>query len=388
VVPSGRGFSVLSGSWSPSLGKHVVIGSRGMLFEATEAELATPQVSASAFETVVPSAAPRLNAVALLPDAGGLVVGDGAYLARRGIDQKWRADQVLLRSELRGAVSLTDGGTWFVGDDGVVIAPPLGGDTPTFVAGARSMPSKANQFSGAWFDGTTFVTVGVNEASRGQVFVGIPPLPVQELQGTELRAVGGPSSDSLVAVGTNGVSAVRQANGSWAGRQHDAGAGTVTDLNAILSTEGGVLVAAHLTEADGGYSGALYSVGPSGLGLVKSTLVGLNALSVAGGVLFAAGDYGRVLRLPLDGGSSELLSAACAQCRLPSLSGVFARSPTDVWVAGGDGVVAHFNGTAWEPIETGTRRRLNGVTVTADANGHHWLWLYGEYGTILRKQLD
>ena len=57
---------------------------------------------------------------------------------------------------------------------------------------------------------------------------------------------------------------------------------------------------------------------------------------------------------------------------------VVARSRSDVWVAGDEGDVIHFDGTRWESVPTGTAAWLNRL-----AAGDQ-LWAVGQGGTVLR----
>jgi len=70
-----------------------------------------------------------------------------------------------------------------------------------------------------------------------------------------------------------------------------------------------------------------------------------------------------------------------------TLRAVWGSSPNDVWAAG-DGVVVHYDGTAWSASYTVTTNRLGGRT-----SGGLWgssskdVWVIGERGTILRRHV-
>ena len=52
----------------------------------------------------------------------------------------------------------------------------------------------------------------------------------------------------------------------------------------------------------------------------------------------------------------------------------------DVWAAGDDGGVAHFNGQGWQSMRTGTTNELRGIW----ASGPRDVWVVGDNGTIMR----
>lgn len=61
------------------------------------------------------------------------------------------------------------------------------------------------------------------------------------------------------------------------------------------------------------------------------------------------------------------------------LNDVWASSPTDAWVVGDSGAAAHFDGTKWAEVSTGTTETLWGVHGT----GAEDVWAVGQRGTVL-----
>ncbi|AKU93796.1 hypothetical protein AKJ09_00460 [Labilithrix luteola] len=94
---------------------------------------------------------------------------------------------------------------------------------------------------------------------------------------------------------------------------------------------------------------------------------------------------------PTDASSAEVdaeggvptCNASFCRTSLPDLSGVainasWAVSESDVWVGGSGGFVAHFDGTSWTRVKSGTRASIFGITAGADgtvwgANGGYTL---------------
>jgi hypothetical protein len=55
--------------------------------------------------------------------------------------------------------------------------------------------------------------------------------------------------------------------------------------------------------------------------------------------------------------------------------------PSNVWIVGSEGAVAHFDGAGWTPIETGVTRHWNAVWGTSDGA----IRLFGGFGAIVRR---
>ncbi|WP_394824441.1 WD40/YVTN/BNR-like repeat-containing protein [Pendulispora albinea] len=66
-----------------------------------------------------------------------------------------------------------------------------------------------------------------------------------------------------------------------------------------------------------------------------------------------------------------------------ALEGIWGAGPRDVWSVGAGGTVLHYNGSAWLPVDAGTKADLHGVW----GSGHANVWAVGEAasrrGTIL-----
>jgi hypothetical protein len=67
---------------------------------------------------------------------------------------------------------------------------------------------------------------------------------------------------------------------------------------------------------------------------------------------------------------------------LDALSGVFAVAPDDIWAAGGNGRIVHYDGTAWSLFESGTGLGLDSVW----ASGPHDVWVVRSDGAVLHHR--
>jgi hypothetical protein len=61
----------------------------------------------------------------------------------------------------------------------------------------------------------------------------------------------------------------------------------------------------------------------------------------------------------------------------------FASTGSDLWAGGYHGAVFHWSGTAWDFVETGSRKTVNAMLGVPGPGGG--LWLVGDYGAVLRK---
>lgn len=59
---------------------------------------------------------------------------------------------------------------------------------------------------------------------------------------------------------------------------------------------------------------------------------------------------------------------------------LWAVSPTDIWGAGGNGVLIHFDGATWSPVPSGVATNLNALWGSSATD----VWAVGEFGKILR----
>lgn len=95
----------------------------------------------------------------------------------------------------------------------------------------------------------------------------------------------------------------------------------------------------------------------------------------AGGTSFAAGKGGTLL--------SKKGTAAWMPSTLPDFSCDFTvlwgTSPTDLWVAGSDGCIGHFDGSVWQVSNSGSKSALQGLWGSSSSD----LWAVGSGGAIL-----
>jgi hypothetical protein len=62
------------------------------------------------------------------------------------------------------------------------------------------------------------------------------------------------------------------------------------------------------------------------------------------------------------------------------LNALFGFGPSDLWAAGDDGAIVHFNGTSWTRVDSGTSRTIKSIW-GATAND---VWFVGDSGAVLR----
>jgi hypothetical protein len=67
---------------------------------------------------------------------------------------------------------------------------------------------------------------------------------------------------------------------------------------------------------------------------------------------------------------------------LDGLSGVFVVDANDIWAAGANGAIAHYDGRAWSTSTSGTALGLDAVW----ASGPHDVWIAGDDGAILHRR--
>ncbi len=96
---------------------------------------------------------------------------------------------------------------------------------------------------------------------------------------------------------------------------------------------------------------------------------------------------------PEDGGSPTVPLCNDAFCRVAppgaeavALSGVWAKSASDVWVAGSSGYAARFDGTSWRRITTGTKATI--FAVAASGDGTVWGASGGDSFLVLDRAVD
>ena len=95
-------------------------------------------------------------------------------------------------------------------------------------------------------------------------------------------------------------------------------------------------------------------------------------------VVFAVGENGRIVRRQ---GSTWTRMASPTPTDLYC---VFGEAVDDVWAAGQDGVVLHYDGTAWSVVDPGVSG-LDGIVLRAAWGEEGHLYIVGDKGTILHK---
>ena len=101
------------------------------------------------------------------------------------------------------------------------------------------------------------------------------------------------------------------------------------------------------------------------------TFAGVVALP--GGRAIASTEGGSVYELTLAGATSVYTGSV-------PLHGVWAASPSDIFVAAGDGSVLHYDGASWTPMSTGVTTALHGVW----GRGATDVYVVGDEGVVLR----
>ncbi len=219
------------------------------------------------------------------------------------------------------------------------------------------------------------------------------------LTGTSLNGVWGSVSRNVFVVGNNG-SILHSDGKQWSVMDSSISTGNLysiwgssdTDIYAVgdnglvlhfdgkrWSSIAGAVTAATLQDVWGGGS-EVAAVSASGLvlanGLSSSSATGVALRSLWGSSekdIFAAGESGVVLHFdgkswsPMDSGTQQLLNS------------VWGSSANDVFAVGGNGVIVHYDGSTWSTMESGTKENLAGVWGTDRSN----VFAVGAKGTVL-----
>ncbi len=378
--------TILAGTWSAATNGHVLVGTNGTVFEASSSDLALGVTQTTRFDPVVACTTPHLSSVAVTLDGGGLVVGEGAFIAARHASSPpaWVAENVQLRSTMNGVAVVDGGQVVVVGNDETLVLPPLQGGELSIQYPGSPVPGSSTAFHAVRVIGGN-VYVASDQSAVYRFDQG--NLRQEAAPGAWLRLYGlaGSSATDLVAVGESG--AYLQKAGTWTTRTLALPDGGRPNL-------WGVEVRGPRTWVVGGdLEGYLFGASDGGLPRVVATASReLYAIAVSPtGTVWVAGNQSLVGRL--DAGSTALaetvLDGECGAsgCRSEAMGGLAVISDDDVWVVGDEGIAYHWDGARWSYVETGTRRNLTGVTVADDGAGHRTLWLVGDYGTILRKRL-
>ncbi len=373
VCPSGTtNLIVTAGVWSPSLATYVLSA------RADTSTIIETTLDGGPSLLIQQALREGLNAVAPLPDGGAVVVGDTFTIIDR-VDSGWRTDLRVL--EDLNALQPRDGGAVLVFGSGQLVASasPGGGR----VTSLSSPVFNADTYFSGWADEKSFVAVGGDNA--GIIADGaLTPTPVNLRTlpdaGT-LRAVTS-SAAGLVAFGDDGAFATQ--SGGWQ-LQHFPSPSPV-DFSSATPFGGAVVAGATVTLDDGGVTGRLLRFDNGVLGDWRAVEFPVFAVSTAGKVLFAVGDdvgRGRFdATHQLDAGTLD-----CSNCFSTRLNAVFAVSDDEAWAVGAEGLVVHYLAGTWTRLPLVTPWTLSSVSVTTDGV-HHWLWVAGEHGRLLRKQLD
>jgi hypothetical protein len=360
-----------AGVFSPALRKHLLVGSAGSIVEATDAQLTQSGVAPGRFNAgAVPSADVTFRALALTADGGALAVGNGAYIVERGATS-WRAHELRLRSRLHAVVPMSDGGTLIIGNDGVRMAPSTTGDDSPL----RPL-TPGLDFVAAWHDGQRLWAV-----TPGQLFVESNDQLVrqQDFSGEQVTAISGHAGVDFAVVGLAGFYRYQRA---------DAGAEYRVDpslaLTGIAPRDTGFVISAAGEPSDGGARfGRLYSGDATGLQPSGEVDFRLWAVTAIEGTVFAVGDGSQGVR-SVNGSTLEVQQLTSPGQRGGTFNALAAKSPSDVWAVGTNGLASHFDGQRWTAVETGTRRDLLAVGFSGDGR---WVWMVGDSGTILRKRV-
>ncbi len=379
-----------AGTWSAALGRHVVVGEHTVLETPSVYLEQSSAALSSLFDPVVASPHIMLNAVQMRADGGGLVVGDGAFIVNRraGAALPWVAENVLLRSVMRGAVVLDGGQVLVVGDDSTIVEPHLDGARPRILYPTTAIIPFGPSFQAVYASGSDLYLA----ADEGRVVKMAGTAQIQETDlggvGATLTDITGTSASDITAVGLEGL--VLHKNTVWTRQVLTLPDGGHPDLLAANSGQGRTWIGGTENYAQG----HLYSsTRGSPLASEATVSAAIHDLQVSpSGAVWMACDGSKVFRFdPADGGLVEhTVNRGCGltDCRDQPLRGIAVVNDQDVWAAGFEGVAYHWDGLAWTYVETGTRRRFNDVVVSDDGAGNRFLWLIGDLGTIIRKRLN
>jgi photosystem II stability/assembly factor-like uncharacterized protein len=70
------------------------------------------------------------------------------------------------------------------------------------------------------------------------------------------------------------------------------------------------------------------------------------------------------------------------------LYGVFGRAKNDIWAVGSSTTILHYDGTAWESVNTGSTTVLRSVWARAGSEGNAGVWAVGSNGRLVRYSGD
>lgn len=338
-----------------------------------------------------------------LPDAGGLLVGAGWYMASLASPETPLANRYQSAdwSELYGVVPFVDGGSWAVGSGGVMLREQAGSWQPR-------QSGVTDQWLGLLVDDARVLAVGAystlyrwpsGEASqvRFNHYQSLVDLAVEPDGGLLFL-----SEDGFVSLADGG--AVFEAGGAtydlctpvpgehWAVGPNNRIANNQSGNWSVISTVSSS--GPHWWDVDGkanfvvavGESGAVarYVDGSRlvdhGATRPSTGLFGVwidDALAQTGWVVGEGGVW-RLSGEDLTNQSPNYPNFYSA------LLDVWGFDANDVWAVGRDGFALHYNGSAWTHVETGSRNMLWRVRGRQLANGQRELFMIGDFGTILR----
>ena len=322
-----------------------------------------------------------------------------------------------------GAVRFFDGATWSSRDpddasDADLIAVHGSGPDDVWVVGAAGT---IWHWSGAWTrieSGTTVDLLDVSVVGPDEVFVAGAAGTVLRWDGVELSAMAtGTTGDVRAvhalrgdrAVASDGIRLLEWNGATWTQTALPAGTPAVHEVHALDDSalllvaglggfaifrllDGDLLPLASGGRASGDVAYSMFVratddfavTGSLGLIQVRQgtgdrtvyhgahTMHGiwLDSTNLA----WAVGEAGTILRLEPVDGPLRVVDAG----DMHTMLAVHARSASDVWMAGLAGKVAHFDGTTWTEVASGTDVDLHGITAAPDGT----IWVAGLHGVV------
>jgi hypothetical protein len=92
------------------------------------------------------------------------------------------------------------------------------------------------------------------------------------------------------------------------------------------------------------------------------------------GAIWAAGEFGTILRLEPGASDSRVIDAGDQHTMLA----VHARAAGDVWMAGLGGKIVHHDGASWTAVDSGTDADLHGIAEVGET-----VWVAGDHGVVV-----
>ncbi|MBI4285413.1 MAG: PD40 domain-containing protein [Chloroflexi bacterium] len=304
---------------------------------------------------------------------------DGAYMVFQRVDEKGQTNQLFI-GVTPGLIKIEH--HKFIGtppavfyDNVYLDGQPLPAGTPLWAVVLNRMwqpmpaPTPAN-LRGIW--GTDSKNIfAVGDAGTILRFDGNVWMPMASGTAANLKDIWGSSGNDVFAVGDEGT--ILHYDGTvWSPMD----VGTTANLQGIHGSAGNDVVVVGDSGTVLHFDGNVWEPVPAA--------TADNLGDVWGGdmplrhVFVSAASRGAILKIAVDTGqvSGEYSTSIIRR--------IWGASPTDVYATGAGGTILHYNGTAWNPMTSGTTANLTGVSGVPGKE----IFAVGEAGTILQFRYD